>query len=159
MILENVESLINSVKDLIKVQEIFRQIRSTPSLINKKAILSQYMENETLKEVIKYAYSPHINFGDNVQRNILDLQVTDTLDDVYPVFYMLNKLAANRDNDLVKQEFKDYMAFFPDIEELLTGIITKDLSLGMSVVSINKITKNLGDLRSSCDNSNVISLF
>lgn len=159
MILENVESLINSVKDLIKVQEIFRQIRSTPSLINKKAILSQYMENETLKEVIKYAYSPDINFGDNVQRNILDLQVTDTLDDVYPVFYMLDKLAANRDNDLVKQEFKDYMAFFPDIEELLTGIITKDLSLGMSVVSINKITKNLGDLRSSCDNSNVVSLF
>ncbi len=159
MILENVESLINSVRDLIKVQEIFRQIRSTPSLINKKAILSQYMENETLKEVIKYAYSPHINFGDNVQRNILDLQVTDTLDDVYPVFYMLDKLAANRDNDLVKQEFKDYMAFFPDIEELLTGIITKDLGLGMSVASINKITKNLGDLRSSCDNSNVISLF
>lgn len=159
MILENVESLINSVKDLIKVQEIFRQIRSTPSLINKKAILSQYMENETLKEVIKYAYSPDINFGDDVQRNILDLQVTDTLDDVYPVFYMLDKLAANRDNDLVKQEFKDYMAFFPDIEELLTGIITKDLSLGMSVVSINKITKNLGDLRSSCDNSNVVSLF
>lgn len=159
MILENVESLINSVRDLIKVQEIFRQIRSTPSLINKKAILSQYMENETLKEVIKYAYSPHINFGDNVQRNILDLQVTDTPDDVYPIFYMLDKLAANRDNDLVKQEFKDYMAFFPDIEELLTGIITKDLGLGMSVASINKITKNLGDLRSSCDNSNVISLF
>lgn len=159
MILENVESLINSVKDLIKVQEIFRQIRSTTSLINKKAILSQYMENETLKEVIKYAYSPHINFGDNVQKSILDLQVTDTLDDVYPVFYMLDKLAANRDNDLVKQEFKDYMAFFPDIEELLTGIITKDLSLGMSVISINKITKNLGDLRSSCDNSNVVSLF
>lgn len=159
MILENVESLINSVRDLIKVQEIFRQIRSTPSLINKKAILSQYMENETLKEVIKYAYSPHINFGDDVQRNILDLQVTDTLDDVYPVFYMLDKLAANRDNDLVKQEFKDYMAFFPDIEELLTGIITKDLGLGMSLASINKITKNLGDLRSSCDNSNVISLF
>lgn len=159
MILENVESLINSVRDLIKVQEIFRQIRSTPSLINKKAILSQYMENETLKEVIKYAYSPHINFVDDVQRNILDLQVTDTLDDVYPVFYMLDKLAANRDNDLVKQEFKDYMAFFPDIEELLTGIITKDLGLGMSVASINKITKNLGDLRSSCDNSNVISLF
>ena len=149
----------NSVRDLIKVQEIFRQIRSTPSLINKKAILSQYMENETLKEVIKYAYSPHINFGDDAQRNILDLQVTDTLDDVYPVFYMLDKLAANRDNDLVKQEFKDYMAFFPDIEELLTGIITKDLGLGMSVASINKITKNLGDLRSSCDNSNVISLF
>ena len=159
MILENVESLINSVRDLIKVQEIFRQIRSTPSLINKKAILSQYMENETLKEVIKYAYSPHINFGYDVQRNILDLQVTDTLDDVYPVFYMLDKLAANRDNDLVKQEFKDYMAFFPDIEELLTGIITKDLGLGMSVASINKITKNLGDLRSSCDNSNVITLF
>lgn len=159
MILENVESLINSVRDLIKVQEIFRQIRSTPSLINKKAILSQYMENETLKEVIKYAYSPHINFGDDVQRNILDLQVTDTLDDVYPVFYMLDKLAANRDNDLVKQEFKDYMAFFPDIEELITGIITKDLGLGMSVASINKITKNLGDLRSSCDNSNVITLF
>lgn len=159
MILENVESLINSVRDLIKVQEIFRQIRSTPSLINKKAILSQYMENETLKEVIKYAYSPHINFGDDVQRNILDLQVTDTLDDVYPIFYMLDKLAANRDNDLVKQEFKDYMAFFPDIEELLTGIITKDLGLGMSVASINKITKNLGDLRSSCDNSNVITLF
>ena len=43
MILENVESLINSVRDLIKVQEIFRQIRSTPSLINKKAILSQYI--------------------------------------------------------------------------------------------------------------------
>lgn len=159
MILENVESLINSVRDLIKVQEIFRQIRSTPSLINKKAILSQYMENETLKEVIKYAYSPHINFGDDVQRNILDLQVTDTLDDVYPIFYMLDKLAANRDNDLVKQEFKDYMVFFPDIEELLTGIITKDLGLGMSVASINKITKNLGDLRSSCDNSNVITLF
>lgn len=54
------------------------------------------------------------------------------------------------------------MAFFPDIEELLTGIITKDLRLGMSVISINKITKNLGELYSHemhCNNSNVINLF
>ena len=48
----------------------------------------------------------------------------------------------------IKQEFKDYMAFFPDIEELITGIITKDLNLGMSIVSINKILKVL-DLDSS----------
>ena len=104
--------------------------------------------NENLKAVIKYAYSPDINFGDNVVENIINLPESNTLDDVYSVWYMLDKLASNNTNSYIKQEFKDYMAFFPDIEELITGIITKDLNLGMSIVSINKILKVL-DLDSS----------
>ena len=34
---------------------------------------------------------------------------------------------------------------FPDIEELITGIIRKDLNLGISISSINKIIKNLDE--------------
>ena len=86
--------------------------------------------------------------GVNVVENIINLPESNTLDDVYSVWYMLDKLASNNTNSYIKQEFKDYMAFFPDIEELITGIITKDLNLGMSIVSINKILKVL-DLDSS----------
>ena len=110
--------------------------------------MAQHKNNENLKAVIKYAYSPDINFGDNVVENIINLPESNTLDEVYSVWYMLDKLASNNTNSYIKQEFKDYMAFFPDIEELITGIITKDLNLGMSIVSINKILKVL-DLDSS----------
>lgn len=148
MILNNAEMLINHIRDLIYVQKILREIREIPSLAEKKSILAQHKNNENLKAVIKYAYSPDINFGDNVVENIINLPESNTLDDVYSVWYMLDKLASNNTNSYIKQEFKDYMAFFPDIEELITGIITKDLNLGMSIVSINKILKVL-DLDSS----------
>lgn len=148
MILNNAEMLINHIRDLIYVQKILREIREISSLTEKKSILAQHKNNENLKAVIKYAYSPDINFGDNVVENIINLPESNTLDDVYSVWYMLDKLASNNTNSYIKQEFKDYMAFFPDIEELITGIITKDLNLGMSIVSINKILKVL-DLDSS----------
>ena len=148
MILNNAEMLINHIRDLIYVQKILREIRESSSLAEKKSILAQRKNNENLKAVIKYAYSPDINFGDNVVENIINLPESNTLDEVYSVWYMLDKLASNNTNSYIKQEFKDYMAFFPDIEELITGIITKDLNLGMSIVSINKILKVL-DLDSS----------
>ena len=44
------------------------------------------------------------------------------------------------------------MAFFPDINDLITGIITKDLNLGLSIKSINKIMNNL-DLIDENENS------
>lgn len=152
MILENVESLINHIRELINIQEILKEIRETTSLNDKKAILSQYKEDKNLQQVIKYTYSPKINFGENVKENIINLEESNTFEYVYPLWYMLDKLANNNTNKLVQQEFKDYMAFFPDINDLITGIITKDLNLGLSIKSINKIMNNL-DLIDENENS------
>ena len=152
MILENVESLINHIRELINIQEILKEIRETTSLNDKKAILSQYKEDKNLQQVIEYTYSPKINFGENVKENIINLEESNTFEYVYPLWYMLDKLANNNTNKLVQQEFKDYMAFFPDINDLITGIITKDLNLGLSIKSINKIMNNL-DLIDENENS------
>ena len=152
MILENVESLINHIRELINIQEILKEIRETTSLNDKKAILSQYKEDKNLQQVIKYTYSPKINFGENVKENIINLEESNTFEYVYPLWYMLDKLANNNTDKLVQQEFKDYMAFFPDINDLITGIITKDLNLGLSIRSINKIMNNL-DLIDENENS------
>ena len=152
MILENIESLINHIRELINIQEILKEIRETTSLNDKKAILSQYKEDKNLQQVIKYTYSPKINFGENVKENIINLEESNTFEYVYPLCYMLDKLANNNTNKLVQQEFKDYMAFFPDINDLITGIITKDLNLGLSIKSINKIMNNL-DLIDENENS------
>lgn len=160
MMLNSAEMLINHIKDLIEIQKILKNIRECDSLDEKKSILSQYKDDENLRNIIKYTYSPNIDYGDNVKENILNLSQTDTLDDVYSVWYMLDKLASNNTNPLVKQEFKDYMSFFPDIEELITSIITKDLNLGINVNSINKIVKSL-DLSNKSDSTknNVIDFF
>ena len=152
MLLENIESLINHIRELINIQEILKEIRETTSLNDKKAILSQYKEDKNLQQVIKYTYSPKINFGENVKENIINLEESNTFEYVYPLWYMLDKLANNNTNKLVQQEFKDYMAFFPDINDLITGIITKDLNLGLSIKSINKIMNNL-DLIDENENS------
>ena len=152
MILENVESLINNIIVLINIKEILKEIRETTSLNDKKAILSQYKEDKNLQQVIKYTYSPKINFGENVKENIINLEESNTFEYVYPLWYMLDKLANNNTNKLVQQEFKDYMAFFPDINDLITGIITKDLNLGLNIKSINKIMNNL-DLIDENENS------
>ena len=152
MILENIESLINHIRELINIQEILKEIRETTSLNDKKAILSQYKEDKNLQQVIKYTYSPKINFGENVKENIINLEESNTFEYVYPLWYMLDKLANNNTNKLVQQEFKDYMAFFPNINDLITCIITKDLNLGLSIKSINKIMNNL-DLIDENENS------
>lgn len=85
MILENVESLINHIRELINIQEILKEIRETTSLNDKKAILSQYKEDKNLQQVIKYAYSPKINFGENVKENIINLEESNTFEYVYPL--------------------------------------------------------------------------
>ena len=160
MVLKNVQSLINHVRELIHVQEILKEIRESSSLIEKKAILAQHRENNNLQQVIKYAYSPKINFGENVQRDIINLSETNAFENVYPLWDMLDNLSQNNQNKLVQQEFRDYIAFFPDINDLITGIIKKDLNLDMSIKSIAKIMNNL-DLINEEDNSKhkIINLF
>ena len=158
MVLENVQALINHVRQLIAIQEVLKEISNSTSSNEKKLILSQYKEDENLQQIIKYTYDPNINFGENVQENIINLSETDTLDDVYPLWYMLDKLAKNNNDKLMQQEFRDYMGFFPDINYLITSIITKDLKLGLSITSINKIFPNL-NLISDNNNSKIIQLF
>ncbi len=144
MILSNAESLINHVRDLIKVQCILEEIRNAEFKEEKISILSEHKDNDYLQNVIVYTYNPSINYGDDVVNNIINLNETDTLDDIYSLWYMLSKLAMHNNDKAMNQEFKDYMAFFPDINDLITGIITKDLDLGIDLMSIREAFNSLG---------------
>lgn len=159
MFYQNAEILIDYIRKLIKIQTLLNTVENTSSIRKKKSILNSFKEDEDLRKVIKYTYDSNLNYGDDVEKNILNLEESDTLDDIYSIWFMLDRLSASNGHSKICQEFRDYMLFFPDINDLVTRILKKDLKLGLSTVSIYNIFKNFKLSDKDFNNNKVIQLF
>ena len=128
--------------------EIIMQIQNTQGNIAKAEILQLNSNNEKLKQILYYAYSPFIVFG--IAKKKLNRQVViDELNEYVPVFNDLLEVlqflqAHNTGKDIIIYALRKWLILQPErYQDVLKDIICKSLTIGMNVKSINKVWKDL----------------
>jgi len=128
------------------IYKIIAELRSTPSKNDKISILQKHMDNETLKSVLLYTYSPLINFYTKHQVDIIsDRQASVRTVDLGLAIKRLDDLISRKVTGNASKDFLEDIAIFLTKEDrhILNCIISRDLNCGIGEKSINKVWPNL----------------
>ena len=129
---------------MYKVIEILNQVENTSSTNQKQELFKLHKENELLQKVLEYTYNPFKVYGIGLKSINTDNVIPD-LHNINCIFELLDKLAKSNINDRLKNKVNSFICSAED-ERLMTlyqRMILKDLRLGMSAKSINKVWKGL----------------
>lgn len=125
------------------MKKIFEQLRSTNSTKTKESILKDNVDNEELKRILKYTYD-HISYTYGVtSASFLKFEeestINSTLDDV------LTKLATREvtGHNALRLCKGYYNSLDDDSKHMFCQVIDRDLKIGVSSRTLNKIWKNL----------------
>lgn len=124
------------------VYEILEEVAATPSKNEKEAILLGHKDNDILKQVCEYAYSPTMSFFMRKvpNHNPMGEHVSWT-----EFFAVLDTLRLRKKTGGEAQTFVgEYLNTLPsEFAELFIKIIRKDLKIGCKDATINKVWKGL----------------
>lgn len=123
-----------------KVKEILDSLIATSSRNEKETILKLHKDNELFKDVLKFSFDPFIVTGLSKKKisKKLNLGSGYNIYSIEDLFEYLKENNTGRDIDIysvqcfIKGQDKE-------LQELLTQIVTKDLKIGITAGTINKI--------------------
>lgn len=129
-----------------EIIELIKQLQGMSGTNSKLKLLKDNSNNELFKKVLYYTYNPYLKYGfseevlDKLMKYdnefIVPLHVNN---DVDSIFKLLDKLATNNINDLLRFEVRDLLVNVDsDLRNLIRMILLKDLRAGISSKSINK---------------------
>ena len=121
---------------MFKVKEILDQIASTSSRNEKESILSKNKNNELLREVLYFVYSPFIVTGlsDKKMKKKIAIRGFNVIDNLME--YLKDN---NTGTDMDILGVQHYIRNQPEeLQELYTQIATKNLKIGVTAKTINK---------------------
>lgn len=123
----------------MNIIEILNEIRDAKSPKAKKEVMEKYKSNEILQKLIHYTYNPYKRYGitkktfENYQKNGVPNQ-NDSL------YSLLDELAASNINDELRYKFVNFISMFDEkYQEVMKGVAMKDLNLGVSATTFNKV--------------------
>lgn len=120
-------------------ESFYQKITATTSRLDKEAILKSYQANEGVKSVLHFLFNPFIVTGISERKLARTVAESDscclTLLDLLAYFKSHN---TGRDEDIaVLQKFTQGLSSSQAV--LVNGIIKKDLTLGASEKTLNKV--------------------
>lgn len=123
----------------MNIIEILNEIRDAKSPKAKKEVMEKYKSNKLLQKLIHYTYNPYKRYGitkktfANYQRNGVPNQ-SDSL------YSLLDELAASNINDELRYKFVNFISMFDkEYQEVMKSVAMKDLNLGVSATTFNKV--------------------
>ena len=126
-----------------QIASILNEIKSNSGRIAKEDLLKKYEDVEGLKEIFKFVYDPHITTG--ISKKKLSnpkgkrlLSNTTIVDDLNDLLSYLKENNTGRLWDLstVHSFISNYDG---EVYEMLESIVTKDLPIGLSRTTLNKV--------------------
>ena len=126
-----------------QIASILNEIKSNSGRIAKEDLLKKYEDVEGLKEIFKFVYDPHITTG--ISKKKLSnpkgkrlLSNTTIVDDLNGLLSYLKENNTGRLWDLstVHSFISNYDG---EVYEMLESIVTKDLPIGLSRTTLNKV--------------------
>lgn len=126
------------------VLSILKQIEQTSSRNDKELILKQNKDNNLLITVLEYTYNPYKVFG--IGKKAFRKVKTNGTQQVYSnIIDLLDYLLQhNTGSDIDKFEVNKFLAQFDEeTQEWYKRIIQKDLKIGITEKTINKVFPNL----------------
>lgn len=132
--------------ELRELRTMVDDLNSTNSINDKKAILDKYKNNEFLKKVLYYTYSPFIQYY--VTPETLEKRYNDdlrTTTKMYvDLFQLLNDLRDRKiTGHTAIQAVNDFAYEFESYKDLIYKIVGKDLEIRMGDSLINKVIPGL----------------
>jgi len=125
-----------------KVLEIIQQIESTSSRNEKENILRQNKDNILLRDILYFIYNPYILTGISNKKLNKKLGlpiITKPLTDVNDLMTYLRNYTTGTDHNVqVVQDFLNRNRK-SELDSLYRQIITKNLKIGITATTINKI--------------------
>lgn len=122
-----------------KALKILKEIKNTSGTNDKISILSQYKDNEILKCILNIVYNPRVSTKiakKKLEKEVGEINKEFELDDLGFLNFISNECTGKDRDILICQT---YLAKFEEEErELVEGIITQKLSIGMDYKNINK---------------------
>lgn len=130
------------------VLDILLSIQNTSGTNDKLEILKQNIDNQELKDILFYTYNPFYVYGisgKKINKDLPDMTLNiseNKIDNIIDLFKFLrvNNTGSNQICYKVQQFIKNQPEQY---QQLYKDIITKDLTLGVNVKSINKVWKDL----------------
>ena len=130
------------METLIKFKEFVDEIQQNNSRNYKLEVLKKWANNPTIRFYLDFIYNPYKITG--ISEKKLYKEIWMECEEVTSMYELMNYLVTHntgRDEDICKvQQFKDLLDV--DYYELFDAIITKSLTLGVDVLSINKCMGN-----------------
>ena len=130
--------------ELDNTLNVVEQLQATNSNKDKIAILEANKDDEMLQRVLNYTYDSFKKYG--ITESVYDSVVIVGNPIIYgDPFHMLDCLAQNNINDVLRELVKQYIEEnTPDeYKELVKGMLFKDLKIGVNAKTINKVWNGL----------------
>jgi len=125
---------------IYKVKEIIEAVSSTNSRNEKESLLEQHKDNQLFKTIMKFVYDPYIVTGlskkkINKKTKSVLLESEGSIIEVVDYLRIHN---SGRDSDIT--HIQNFIYSQPtDLQDLYTKIVTKDLIIGITADTFNKV--------------------
>ena len=131
------------MQSLVEFKKFVDEIQQNNSRNYKLEVLKKYKDNENIKRYLDFIYNPYKITG--ISEGKLYKEVSMVVQGVTSMYELMDYLLVHntgKDEDIaVIQQYKDTLDI--DYYEIFDSVITKSLSLGVDVLSINKCMGNL----------------
>ena len=135
------------MKTLIIFKSFIEELMQSSSRNYKLEILKKYKDNAEIKRYLYFIYNPYIVTGISNKKlhKVLDIE-RFSVSEFNTIFSLMDYLEANNTgSDIAIAHCQKTLSQIgdPNLENLLEGIITKNIQLGIDAVSINKCIPGL----------------
>lgn len=126
-----------------EILSVLNRIAATSSRSDKEAVLEEWIDDQHMQRVLRYAYDPFMTFGITPVKPVKFGTQSLTLES--PVWGMLESLACRRltGNAAAAAVADAFDRMHSDDGELLWRILSKDLRCGITEKTINKVKPGL----------------
>ncbi len=125
---------------MYEILNIINQIKNTSSRNEKEVMLRQNQDNQLFKDILLFVYNPYILTGISKKKinKKLKLPTEKSTLSIVEIMDYLKSHNSGRDNDIILVQH--FIKSQPeDLQDLYTKIITKDLVIGITADTINKV--------------------
>lgn len=122
--------------------DIFSELATESSRNGKEAILKKHENNKLFRDVLEFVYNPYIVTGISTKKMKKKVNINEDINIPFTIKDLINYLKSNnsgRDVDIYVVQTWINEAQTDEVKELVKQIVTKDLKVGITEKTINKV--------------------
>lgn len=129
---------------MLEIVKVIQDIQKAKTPTEKKFLLMDNKNSFLLQKILRYTYDPYKRYGitDKTFKNYQPNGEPNKEDSLYS---LLDELCDSNINDELRYKFINFVKFIPskDVQKIVKMIAMKDLKLGVSATTINKVWPGL----------------
>lgn len=132
-----------SIKSTLIAFQAIKEVKEAKTPNQKMEVLNEYSANTALQTILYYTYNPYLKYG--ITKKVFEkYKATESPKGQDSLYSLLDELAASNINDSLRQRVVNFISMFSsEFKEIMIGIMCKDLKLGISQTTINKVWPEL----------------